>query len=183
MSGQPGSAEGELIRERREAISPALSRRQAAARAGLSASQWGDVERGHRRAGSGVTIPVQATPDTLARMARVVGATPGDLTTAGRPDAAGRLQAMASDQDMRQRLQAIPGLGTLPADLPTASDGQELLPLIAAGLDAIEHSGLPKATQRDLTTMFTGNLIHDATRRHTELLLILRLATTASHPS
>src|SRR5580658_5700567 len=43
--------EAELIRRRREAAVPGLSRRQAAARADISPSQWSDVERGDKQAG------------------------------------------------------------------------------------------------------------------------------------
>ena len=50
------------------------------------------------------------------------------------------------------------------------------MPLIAAGLDAIERSDLPRNAKRELTSMFIDNLIHDTTRRHSELLLVLRLA-------
>jgi len=84
---------------------------------------------------------------------------------------------------MRQRLTAIPGLGPLGTEALTNADDQELLPLIAAGLDAIEQSDLPKAAKRDLTAMLIDNLVHDAARRHSELLLILRIATTSTHSS
>jgi len=175
--------EAELIRQCREAAVPAMSRRQAAAKAGLSPSQWGDVERGRKRAGSGVIIPVQATADTLARMARTVGASPDDLAAAGREDAAQQLRDRDQDQDLRRRVAAIPGLGTIGIQNLSSAGGQELLPLIAAGLDAIQTSGLPKTARRELTAMFTAGLIHDTTRWHSELLLMLRLATTAGTQS
>lgn len=181
MTAQPGPpAEAELIRHCREAADPPMSRRQAAAKAGISPSQWGDVERGRKRAGSGVDVPVQATAETLARMARAVGATAGELAAAGRQDAAQALAAAEHDQGMRRRIAAIPGLGAAITLPPPAADGQELLPLIASGLDAIDRSGLPKAARRELTAMFAGNLVHDAAWRHAELLLILRLASTAN---
>ena len=166
-------AEAELLRQRREAADPAMSRRQAAARAGISPSQWSDVERGHKQAGSGVTVPVQATPETLARMAHVVGVSAEELSAAGRDDAGRALRALQEEGDLRQRITAIPGLGAI---IPPVPDSQELLSLIASGLEAIEHSPLPKAAQRELTGMFVDNLCHDAARRHTELLLVLRVA-------
>lgn len=178
MSAQlTAPAEAELIRQRREASDPPLSRRQAAIKAGISPSQWSDVERGYKQAGSGVTIPVQTTPETLARMAQAVGANADDLAAAGRQDAARALGALDQQRGLHQRFAAIPGLGAIIAPLLTATDDQELLPLIASGLDAIEQSDLPKSAQRELTTMFVDNLRHDAARRRTELLLILRLAT------
>lgn len=171
--------ESDLIRQRREAATPGMSRRQAAAKAGISASQWSDVERGHKKAGSGVVVPVRATADTLARMARVAGASADDLVAAGRPDAAHQLRAVEQERDLRQRIAAIPGLGAIGAQLPPGTDGKDLLPLIAAGLDAIERSDLPSAARRELTSTFAGNLIQDATRRYSELLLLLRLASQA----
>jgi transcriptional regulator with XRE-family HTH domain len=159
-----------------------MSRRQAAAKAGISPSQWSDVERGHKKAGSGVVVPVQATVETLARMARAVGVSADDLAAAGREDAARQLSAFEQEQGLRKRIATVPGLGVL-ADLPLPNeDGQELLPLIAAALDAIEDSGLPMAAKRELTSMFVGNLIHDATRRYSELLLVLRLTAGDSRP-
>lgn len=175
-------AEAELIRRRRESAVPALSRRQAAAKAGISPSQWGDVERGTKNAGSGVIAPARATAGTLARMAQAIGVTPDELTAAGRRDAATQLRNADAARTLRRRLAAVPGLGVIGAwELPD-TDGQELLPLVAAGLAAIEQSGLPPAARRELTSMFTRNLIHDAARRHSELLLTLRLATSPPPP-
>src|SRR5262245_25287823 len=94
MSNQPEPpADAHLIRQRREAAVPPMSRRQAAARAGISASQWSDIERGSKKAGHGTIVPIRATAETLARMARAVGATAEELTEAGRTDAADLLQA------------------------------------------------------------------------------------------
>jgi transcriptional regulator with XRE-family HTH domain len=178
MNVQPGPpAEAELIQQRREESAPPLSRRQAAAKAGISPSQWGDVERGHKRAGSGVIVPVQATAETLARMARTVGVSAEELAVAGREDAAQQLRTLEHGRGLRTRISAIPGLGVVGTHPLTGTDGAELLPLIAEGLDAIEHSNLPKGAKRELTSMFVDNLIHDAVRRHTELLLMLRIAT------
>jgi transcriptional regulator with XRE-family HTH domain len=176
------TAEAQLIGQRREALVPAMSRRQAAAKAGISPSQWSDVERGHKKAGSGVVVPVQATAETLARMARAVGVSADDLVAAGREDAARQLSAFEQEQDLRKRISTVPGLGVL-TDLPLPNeDDEELLPLIAAALDAIEDSDLPKAAKRELTSLFIDNVIHDATRRYSELLLMLRLASGGSQP-
>ncbi len=176
--------EADLVRQRREAAVPPMSRRQAAAKAGISPSQWSDVERGTKKAGSGIAVPVQATAETLARMAQAVGATPEELTAAGRDDAARHLRDATDDLLRRQRFAAIPGLGALtsPANSnPTVQ--RELLPLIELGLDAIQDSELPARAKQQLTSLFAGNLRHDATRRYEELLLILRLAETGHPPS
>ena len=55
-------------------------------------------------------VPVRATADTLARMARVAGASADDLVAAGRPDAARQLRAVEQERDLRHRIAAIPGL-------------------------------------------------------------------------
>jgi transcriptional regulator with XRE-family HTH domain len=184
VSGHPKvPREAELIRTRREALVPETSRRQAAVKAGISASQWSDVERGNKKAGSGVVVPVVATAETLARMARIVGASSDDLVASGREDAARQLRTLEQGRNLRRRIAAIPGLGAIGAQALSGTDGKELLPLIAAGLDAIEGSDLPKAVKQELTSMFVDNLIHDTARRHGELLLVLRLATTGSDPS
>jgi transcriptional regulator with XRE-family HTH domain len=173
--------EADLIRRHREATVPPLSRRQAAARAGISPSQWSDVERGSKRAGPGIVIPVQATAETLAKMATAVSVGADELAAAGRDDAAAQLRSASRQQALGQRLAAIPGLGFLTGQLrPEAVARSDLLPLIASGLDAIDASKLSTRTKNEITAVFIDNLRHDATRRHNELLLLLRLAEDAT---
>jgi transcriptional regulator with XRE-family HTH domain len=86
--------EARLIHELREAITPKLSMREAARRAGMSASLWTQYEQGYRKVTPLVTIPVTPTDDKLADMALVVGATPGQLREAGRGGAAAILQKL-----------------------------------------------------------------------------------------
>ncbi|HUK71694.1 MAG TPA: hypothetical protein VLW50_23505 [Streptosporangiaceae bacterium] len=113
-------------------------------------------------------------------MAHTVGASPDELTAVGRDDAARQLREAADDVFLRQRITAIPGLGTLTSPAGGAFTGQrELLSLITVGLDAIQDSKLSARAKQQLTTLFADNLSHDATRRYEELLLILRLAQTA----
>jgi transcriptional regulator with XRE-family HTH domain len=176
-------AEASLIRRRREAAVPPLSRRQAAARAGISPSQWSDVERGSKRAGPGIVIPVQATPETLAKMAAAIGVTAGELAAAGRDDAADRLRSATRQQQLGDRLAGIPGLGFLARQVrPENGARADLLPLVASGLDAIDASTLSARTRNQITGLFIDNLRHDAARRHHELLLMLRLAEDAVPP-
>jgi transcriptional regulator with XRE-family HTH domain len=183
-NGEPGPPpEASVIRRSREAAVPPLSRRQAAARAGISPSQWSDVERGSKRAGPGIVIPVQATAETLAKMAAAVGADADELTAAGRDDAADRLRSATSHQQLGERLAGIPGLGFLAGQgPPEAGVRADLLPLVASGLDAIDASALSARTRNQITGLFLDNLRHDATRRHHELLLMLRLAEGAAPP-
>ena len=175
--------EASLIRRAREAAVPPLSRRQAAARAGISPSQWSDVERGSKRAGPGIVIPVQATAETLAKMAAAIGATADQLAAAGRDDAADQLRSATRQQQLGERLAGIPGLGFLAGQArPEADARADLLPLVASGLDAIDASTLSTRTRHQITGLFIDNLRHDATRRHHELLLMLRLAEGAIPP-
>ena len=113
----PPPEAGLIHRRRREASGPPLSRRQAAARAGISPSQWSDVERGSKRAGPGIVIPVRATAETLAKMAAAVGVSADELTAAGRDDAAGQLRSATRQQQLGERLAGIPGLGILAGQL------------------------------------------------------------------
>ena len=177
----PPPEAGLIHRRRREASGPALSRRQAAARAGISPSQWSDVERGSKRAGPGIVIPVRATAETLAKMAAAVGVSAGELTAAGRDDAAGQLRSVTRQQQLGERLAGIPGLGILAGQPGQEAGAQaELLPLVASGLDAIDASQLSARTRNQITGLFIDNLRHDAARRHHELLLMLRLAEEAT---
>ena len=181
MSAQPEApAEARLIQQAREQALPPLSRRQAAASAGISVSQWSDIERGSKKAGLGTVVPIRATAQTLARMARTVGLTADSLTAAGRADAAAVLQNLDQEQDLQIRLSSVPGLGAIMTQQVTAADATELLPIIASALDAIDASGLAPPARRELTRHFITNLTHDAQRRHAELLLILRLAAGAA---
>ena len=177
----PPPEAGLIHRRRREASGPALSRRQAAARAGISPSQWSDVERGSKRAGPGIVIPVRATAETLAKMAAAVGVSADELTAAGRDDAAGQLRSATRQQQLGERLAGIPGLGILAGQPGQEAGAQaELLPLVASGLDAIDASQLSARTRNQITGLFIGNLRHDAARRNHELLLMLRLAEEAT---
>jgi transcriptional regulator with XRE-family HTH domain len=173
----PAPPEAQLIQRQREAADPPLSRRQAAARAGISPSQWSDVERGSKKAGQGTVVPVRATAETLARMAQAVGATASDLAAAGRQDAANLLANLDHQQELSRRLAAIPGVGATARYLLPGAEFTELLPAIAASVGRIDASSLPDAAKRDLTGWLVSNLINDVTRRHTELLLLLRIAT------
>ncbi|MEU5834553.1 hypothetical protein ABZ820_12885 [Streptomyces diacarni] len=70
-----------------------LSARQAAKEAGLSDARWRQITSGYQSV-AGEKIAVHAPPDTLARMAHVVGITADELTEADRSDAATSLQEL-----------------------------------------------------------------------------------------
>src|ERR1700722_2152904 len=137
VSHPPPPAEADLIRRRREGAEPALSRRQAAAKAGISPSQWSDVERGHKMAGAGVAVPVRATAETLARMAQGVGVASDETGAVGRKDAADQPQASRRQRSLGERLAAVPGLGDVQGLALHGAAHDELVPLIASGLEAI----------------------------------------------
>lgn len=118
--------EARLIREHRENMVPRLSMREAARRAGISAPWWRMIETSTRRV-KGQDFTERANDDTLAAMALTVGATPEELTGAGRSGAARVLARL---------LETPPdGLASLAADVRNARglterQKQELLRLL-----------------------------------------------------
>ena len=87
--------EARLIRRLREQA-PKMSRYEAAATAGISEARWRMIETGVRWF-RGEPLPEPPAPaQTVARMAWAVGATAGQLTEAGRDDAAAELEAIAA---------------------------------------------------------------------------------------
>lgn len=84
------TAAAQLIEARRDA--QRLSVRKAASMAGISEGRWRQIAKGYQAAG-GVRLPVNARPDTLARMAAAVGLTAADLRSLGEQEAADELDA------------------------------------------------------------------------------------------
>lgn len=110
--------EGALIEQAREAMEPKMSGRAAAAAARMSEGRWRQIINGYMSAGQGQYIQVIAPPDTLARMAKVVGVTVDQLTDVGREDAAAELLKL-------NRSGSFPvGAGTDPLDLTGLTDEQ-----------------------------------------------------------
>lgn len=70
-----------------------MSARKAAKKAGMSDGRWRQITSGYQNVSAGVYAPVRGPAETIARMAQVVGLTPGELEKAGRPDAAEELRA------------------------------------------------------------------------------------------
>lgn len=112
----PGAPpEAQLIARLRNEKVPVMSMREAARRAalvtpgGFSVATWTQNEQGYRKVAAGVTIPIRATDERLAYMALVVGAEPGQLETAGRPEAAVILKKLlAADPDpMAETIEAV----------------------------------------------------------------------------
>lgn len=96
MSVPPPPPEALLIERKRRARVPHLSRTKAALQAGISESRWRQIETGRQR-DHGRDYPAKAPADTLALMAYVVGATPGELRDAGRGDAAADLETLLAN--------------------------------------------------------------------------------------
>lgn len=92
--------EGKLIRQVRSLSIPKLSIPAAAARIGLSAEQWGYIERGYYPArGGNPARPFSAPAATVAKMAHALRITPEQLDTEGqRPDAADDLREILRAQ-------------------------------------------------------------------------------------
>jgi hypothetical protein len=107
-----------------------MSGRAAAAEAGISDARWRQIVNGYMSAGEGQALTVVGPPDTVARMARVVGVTPDQLRDAGRADAAdllltlGGMQAEAEWRSVGTALDRLIGLheelGSIIADLAAA---------------------------------------------------------------
>lgn len=72
-----------------------MSIRQAAGHAGISEARWRQIEHGIRYF-RGDPYPETGPAQTVAAMARVVGASPAQLIDAGRADAAGELEALVA---------------------------------------------------------------------------------------
>lgn len=110
----------------------------------ISASYWGDVERGQggRR---GARVSVQASPQILAHMARAVGLTPERLRAAGRANASEAAEIL--DEMTRGPVTAEPS--ALPLD---DVDEGELRPYLQGVLDEIaaaiaRHGPSPSGAQ------------------------------------
>jgi hypothetical protein len=81
-----------------------LSAREAARRAGISEGRWRQIASGYQVVSAGVYAPVHGPAGTLARMAAVVGVTPGQLRKAGRTDAAKVLASADADVNVGYEL-------------------------------------------------------------------------------
>lgn len=100
----PPPPEAQIIGERRRAMIPELSMRQAAKRAGFSPALWAKIEHGYDQVATGVVIPYKGTAEKVARMARVTGVTADELDKLGRADAARVLRNIRpSREEIRER--------------------------------------------------------------------------------
>lgn len=128
--------EAKLIEELRQAVRPKLSVRRAATMAGISEGRWRQIAKGYNQVSKETFVESIAPADTLARMARVVGATPGQLQEVGREDAADELAVLyEKDREFREVKQRVgeiyddlqsqsafkpPALPELPRNAPNA---------------------------------------------------------------
>ncbi|WP_131724585.1 helix-turn-helix transcriptional regulator [Mycobacteroides abscessus] len=163
--------EAVLIKKLRLGIKPRLSIRSAAKLAEVSEGRWRQIEKGYQQLGQDTQVEAQARPETLARMAKIVGATPESLTAAGRDDAAEILRALiinpegiaahpeaafslpdtADDNDEIYELEAVRSIQhTIDAILGT--------PIPFSGNEIIELSGI-RSTAIRLPEIF-GRLLH-----------------------
>lgn len=97
--------EGHLIRQVRSSSFRKVSIPAAAARIGMSAEQWGYIERGYYPArGGNPPRPFSAPAQTVAKMAHALQITPERLETEGqRPDAAEALREILSDESFKSQ--------------------------------------------------------------------------------
>lgn len=115
MTSPKPPPEARLIQRRREEP-PRISMSEAARRAHMSDTRWRQLENGYRLM-LGKPVRESAPAQTLAAMAQAVGVTPDELREAGRPDAAGELEALlavpapaSSDDEFREQLDRIEAL-------------------------------------------------------------------------
>lgn len=62
----------------------------------MSETRWRQISNGYQDVGRGHRVPTVGPPETIARMAQVVGVTPDQLRDAGRADAAGELELLTT---------------------------------------------------------------------------------------
>lgn len=96
---------GELLEAARRQARPKLSQNEAAKQAGVSGTTWRRVIKGTARFG-GVDVAYNGAPDTVARMARVLGVRPEQLVAVERPEAAQELQELIEADARRQSSEA-----------------------------------------------------------------------------
>lgn len=105
-----------------------LSVRQAAKRAGLSDTWFRNIVRGYQPVG-GTHVPVRASAEMLADMAKVVGLTSLQLREVGREDAAEELERLAAPPTQASPYVTDPrveAITTLLAHLPTEAQAEVL---------------------------------------------------------
>lgn len=130
--------DGELIRQARELMVPAMSITRAAKITGDDSGNWGHTERGYQPlAGGGRRIIMHPPAPILARMSSVVGVTPEQWVARGRDDVAGLLRVIL---DERHREGAA-----VSAAIAGADD---------AFLRVIRASGLPREQQDEYTRLW-----------------------------
>lgn len=98
--------EAKLLEELRQAVRPKLSVRRAATMAGISEGRWRQIAKGYNQVSKDTFVESVAPADTLARMARVVGATPEQLREVGREDAAAELEELLLAGSVRSLIPA-----------------------------------------------------------------------------
>lgn len=97
MEDYEPSPAARLIETRR--LAQGVSMRKAAAAAELSEGRWRQIAKGYQQAARGMRVPVNTTPETLARMAAAVNVEPDEMERAGHPDVADLLRAMSAPRD------------------------------------------------------------------------------------
>lgn len=134
------SRAAELIESRRLALGASV--RKAAAAAELSEGRWRQIAKGYQIAAQGVRVPVNAPPDTLARMAAAVRVRPDEMEKVGHPQVAQLMRFMA---DGPPRVGAPAGevpSGSSPAGAAAHLSDEELIAELARRLESRRVHGL-----------------------------------------
>lgn len=149
--------EGALIERALRAHTPRLSARAAADRAGISEARWRQIVSGSASGGRGVRISVTGPPDTIARMARAVGATAEQLEAADRADAAEVLREMdqvAVDAELSAR-ERLDRAREEVANLRYATPREKRL--LLAIIDAEREENITRTSDRSLNPHDTAH--------------------------
>lgn len=161
----PRTPEGGLIRSARNRAIPKISIPSAAARVGISAEHWGNIERGYKSvAANEPRVPVEASPELMAKMAAVVRVTPEQMETEGRrSDAAAIMREMPRSEVAYARA-AKPSHGDTPP-LIAALLARPGMDKYLAEIDAERADGGFVARDKYEVAIWTDPLLHEEDKR------------------
>ncbi|WP_204061455.1 helix-turn-helix domain-containing protein [Microbispora corallina] len=106
-------SEGEALEAARAKLG--ISQNEAARRAGMSGTRWRQIVNGVQST-AGITVPVKASAETLARMAKAVNLPASDLSAVGRTDAAALLEGSPTEEARRLRAEIERRVANMPPE-------------------------------------------------------------------
>ncbi|ANA99473.1 hypothetical protein [Mycobacteroides chelonae] len=143
MDAEAPPPEAELIERLRRELTPRLSVNRASKMAALSEARWRQIAKGYQQVDPQTRVAVRAPSETLARMAYAVSATPKQLRSAGREDAAGELELLLRRAEIERKPapertpEEVAELTALPPIVPVQAETATALqthPMIKTGV-------------------------------------------------